>query len=176
MLIELKRAENEKDFKLLAKLARSIWREHYDGIVDMAQIEYMLETKQSPEAIANQIEEGYHYSVVLVDTEPAGYLSYRFEENKDVFLNKFYVAAPYRGRGVGQYMLKIVENETAKGGCKKIWLVVNKNNTDTIAAYEKMGFLNKGPLKTDIGNGYIMDDYHLVKVITFASRISLIDA
>ena len=89
MLIELKMAENEKDFTLLAELAHSIWREHYDGIVDMEQIDYMLETNQSPEAIAQQIEEGYHYSIVLVDTEPAGYLSYRFEENKDVFLNKF---------------------------------------------------------------------------------------
>ena len=176
MLIELKMAENEKDFTLLAELAHSIWREHYDGIVDMEQIDYMLETNQSPEAIAQQIEEGYHYSIVLVDTEPAGYLSYRFEENKDVFLNKFYVAAPYRGMGVGKYMLKMVENESARNGCKKIWLVVNKNNTNTITAYEKMGFLNKGPLKTDIGNGYIMDDYHLVKAITFASRISLMDA
>ena len=36
---------------------------------------------------------------------------------------------------------------------------VNKYNSNSIAAYEKMGFLNLGPTVADIGDGFIMDDY-----------------
>ncbi len=172
MLIELKTAETEQDFTLIADLARDIWLEHYDGIVGREQIDYMLETRQSPEAIAEQVEEGYHYSVVLVDTEPAGYLSYKVDQpSKEIFLNKFYVAAPYRGKGVGKYMLRAVEAAAGRSACNKIWLVVNRNNVETVRAYEKMGFINKGELKTDIGKGFIMDDYKLVKVIAFGASI-----
>jgi len=38
-------------------------------------------------------------------------------------------------------------------GLRKISLTVNKNNTDSIKAYEKMGFRNVGSLAQDIGNG-----------------------
>lgn len=172
MLIELRTAETDEDFALISDLARDIWLEHYDGIVGLDQIEYMLDTIQSPEAISQQVEDGYHYSIVLVDTEPAGYLSYRIDAApKELFLNKFYVAAPYRRMGVGKYMLRAVEAQAGRAGCKKIWLVVNRNNVDTISAYENMGFLNKGELRTDIGNGYIMDDYKLIKVIPFGGSI-----
>ncbi len=173
-MIELRTADTSEDFALVSELARDIWTEHYDGIVDMGQIEYMLQTKQSPEAISQQVDDGYHYSVVLVDTEPAGYLSYRMDEDaKEVFLNKFYVAAPYRGKGVGRHMLGMVERDASQNACRKIWLVVNKNNKDTIQAYEKMGFVIKEELKTDIGNGYIMDDYQLVKVVSFAGLMNM---
>lgn len=175
MLIELREPETSDDFILLADLARDIWTEYYDGIVAMDQIEYMLQTRQSPEAIAAEINEGYCYNVVLVDKEPAGYLSYRVDANgKEVFLNKFYVAAPYRRQGVGRHMLSIVEREASKNKCRKIWLVVNRNNQGTIAAYEKMGFINKGELKTDIGNGYVMDDYQLVKVVSLAGILNMV--
>jgi ribosomal protein S18 acetylase RimI-like enzyme len=174
VLIELRTAESSEDCALLADLARDIWTEHYAGIVDLEQIEYMLNTIQTPAAISKQIEHGYHYSVVLVDMEPAGYLSYHVDtESRELFLNKFYVAEVYRGMGVGKYMLNIVEQVAVREACRKIWLVVNINNVDTIAAYEKMGFINKGALKTDIGNGYIMDDYRLVKVVGYSSMMNM---
>lgn len=172
MLIELKTAETESDFILLADLAREIWLEHYDGIVGLDQIEYMLGTLQSPAAIAQQVADGCCYSIVLLDTEPAGYLAYQLDtQKKQVFLSKFYVAAPYRRKGAGRHMLKDVENHAARNGCKKIWLTVNRNNTDTITAYEKLGFLKKGELETEIGKGYIMDDYMMVKVIPFCTTL-----
>jgi RimJ/RimL family protein N-acetyltransferase len=170
MLIELRPAETEEDFALIADLARDIWLEHYDGIVDLAQIEYMLETIQSQGAISGHVKQGYLYSIVLVDHEPAGYLSLLLDrERREVFLSKFYLAAPYRNRGVGRRMLSFVEKEGARMHCLKIRLTVNRNNIGSIAAYERMGFTRKGELKTDIGRGYIMDDYELVKAIPFGA-------
>ena len=46
-------------------------------------------------------------------------------------------------------------------GMRAIWLTVNKYNANTIAAYKKMGFETIGDGVTDIGSGYVMDDYFM---------------
>ncbi|MEM9329381.1 MAG: hypothetical protein AAGA85_27215 [Bacteroidota bacterium] len=38
-------------------------------------------------------------------------------------------------------------------------LTVNKFNIDTIAWYERRGFVKREEVKMDIGGGYFMDDY-----------------
>ena len=41
----------------------------------------------------------------------------------------------------------------------KITLTVNKYNLPAICIYEKVGFNRVDSIETDIGNGYVMDDY-----------------
>lgn len=48
---------------------------------------------------------------------------------------------------------------------KKIVLTVNKNNLHSIAAYKKLGFTTVESLIQDIGNGFVMDDYKMEKVL-----------
>lgn len=59
--------------------------------------------------------------------------------------------------------LEFIENLAIQQGLKKIVLTVNKHNSVTIEKYLKMGFRNIGPIVTDIGNGYVMDDFILEK-------------
>ena len=42
-------------------------------------------------------------------------------------------------------------------------LTVNKQNSNTISFYESLGFENKRELVTDIGRGYVMDDFEMIK-------------
>ena len=42
---------------------------------------------------------------------------------------------------------------------KSIQLTVNKYNTNTISAYKKWGFEIIDSVVTDIGEGFVMDDY-----------------
>jgi ribosomal protein S18 acetylase RimI-like enzyme len=42
---------------------------------------------------------------------------------------------------------------------KKIWLTCNRNNTNSIAIYEHLGFKKVREEVTDIGNGFVMDDF-----------------
>lgn len=44
-----------------------------------------------------------------------------------------------------------------------ISLTVNKNNTNSINAYKKMGFVTVESIVMDIGEGYVMDDYKMRK-------------
>jgi RimJ/RimL family protein N-acetyltransferase len=55
--------------------------------------------------------------------------------------------------------LKFIRKRATELGVKTIALTVNKNNTDSIKAYEKMGFKNVGSVITDIGSGFVMDDF-----------------
>ena len=44
-------------------------------------------------------------------------------------------------------------------GFTRLELRVNRANTGAIRAYERFGFRIRGPLVTDIGGGFVMDDH-----------------
>jgi ribosomal protein S18 acetylase RimI-like enzyme len=68
-----------------------------------------------------------------------------------------------RGKGIGGQAMSFLVATAREQGFEHLSLTVNKNNTDSIRVYEKLGFLNAGPLQTDIGQGFIMDDYLMKK-------------
>jgi len=74
-------------------------------------------------------------------------------------LSKIYVLKDYRGKGIARKAMDFVVSETILAGLGLIRLTVNKNNTGSILAYEKMGFQNMGSVVTEIGSGYVMDDF-----------------
>ena len=143
----------------LVAVIREIWREYYTPIIGAAQVEYMLETFQSVKAITRQItEENYRYYGVFCDGELAGYYAAKPSGGDRVFLSKFYVAARFRGRGLGREMLQHLIAAARAAGADTIWLTVNKHNR-TVELYRKLGFVTTEEIVTDIGNGFVMDDY-----------------
>ncbi len=163
-MIEIAIANTTPDYLQIETLADIIWREHYIPIVGKPQIDYMLDKFQSAEAIEQQIIDGFEYFVLNYDKTPVGYISIR-KENKALFLSKIYVLSSCRGKKIGKIAMLFIEEKAKDYQLKKIRLTVNINNTNSIKAYEKLGFKNVGPLITDIGNGFVMDDYEMVKVL-----------
>ena len=49
---------------------------------------------------------------------------------------------------------------------RRVWLTVNKHNTDSIQFYLRQGFVVVEDIVTDIGNGYVMDDYLMETRVT----------
>jgi RimJ/RimL family protein N-acetyltransferase len=43
----------------------------------------------------------------------------------------------------------------------RVILRVNKHNRIAVAAYERIGFVNRGSIVSDIGSGFSMDDYRM---------------
>jgi ribosomal protein S18 acetylase RimI-like enzyme len=80
-------------------------------------------------------------------------------------LSKLYLLESHRGRGWGRKMVEFAEWLCAESGLERLWLTANRHNANSIAAYERMGFRNAGPIVTDIGGGYVMDDYRMEKKI-----------
>ena len=148
----------------VAHLAQTIWTDHYTPIIGGLQVDYMLAKYQSETAISNQIKDGYHYYLIKNDIGYTGYFA--FSLHKDfLFLSKFYVLKSMRGNGLGKLALSFIERKASELRLPKIRLTVNKYNSKSISAYEKMGFVNVDSIVQDIGNGYVMDDYVLEKNI-----------
>ena len=152
--MELKevRLSEIKDF---AKMCSAIWHEYWPCILSGEQIDYMVEKFQSEKAIMHQIEkENYTYYFIVVNNEIAGYTGLAPKDGY-LFLSKLYLRKEYRHRGLG----KKVFDKIKTFGYSRIRLTVNKHNTSAYQAYLKYGFQTIESVKTDIGSGFVMDDY-----------------
>lgn len=154
--------------KAAAALAEEIWNEYFPPIIGQPQVEYMVRHFQSVPAIAAQLErEGYLYYLVEAAGERAGYVALvpRQAEGR-LQISKLYLRKPWRGRGLGPVILARIAAISKELGYPRLYLTVNKYNTLAIAAYEKSGFIRTGELVTDIGGGYVMDDYEMQKTLS----------
>jgi len=160
--IIIKRAESRQDAYDIAELAEKIWTEHYTPIIGIDQVKYMLDKFQSFDRIYSDISSGeYLYFIALCSGIPAGYSSIKTGSNKDIFLSKLYVEKAHRGMGIAKKIINTVKDIGIKGGYQYIWLTVNKNNSGSIEAYKRMGFIIIDKIVTDIGGGFVMDDYKM---------------
>lgn len=163
--IHLKRAKKPREFVEAAGLAHAIWREHYASIISSGQIEYMLEKYQSPSAIGQSLADGYEYYIARRFGVSVGYVGIQPNEPRGgMFLSKFYLLKEYRGKGFASDMLSQLCDMCRRQRLRYIWLTVNKNNP-SVQAYEKMGFRTVREQVSDIGGGYVMDDYVMEKEV-----------
>ncbi len=152
--MELKRIELT-DVKEFADFASSIWHEYWPCILSEEQINYMVDKFQSESAISDQIKnENYTYYYLVDNAEKIGYTGLS-DKGDYLFLSKLYIKKEFRHKGYGGKAFDKIKNL----GYSRIRLTVNKNNTNSINAYFKYGFKTVNEDVTDIGSGFVMDDY-----------------
>ena len=149
-------------------LAYDIWREHYEPITGLAQVEYMLEKYQSPEHIYDDIKDNgfiYFTAESIKDNKLVGYAACQPRDDC-MYLSKLYIQKDYRGNGISRCFINIIEELCRNEfGLNKIRLTVNKYNKNSIAVYNKIGFETVDSVKVDIGGGFYMDDYVMELII-----------
>ena len=155
----------EADFTTVARLGETIWRSHYVGMISLAQVEYMLKGRYTPEKLRAYLGATDRWLKLLkVDGEPVGYCSYSLTATPgEMKLEQLYLLEPFKGRGLGSLMLRHVEDAARAQGCATLMLTVNKGNADSIAIYKKVGYTVREEAVFDIGNGFVMDDYVMEK-------------
>ncbi len=158
----IEKVETQKQLQRIEKLAFEIWHEHYTPIIGRPQVEYMLEVFQSTAAMTKQLEEGYLYYLLTQESDAVGYMAVQPEKGQ-LFMSKFYIKSSHRGKGYGRAAIDFLKELADDNALNAIVLTVNKNNTDTLKVYERLGFINAGALVQPIGNGYVMDDYKMIK-------------
>lgn len=124
----------------------------------------MLDKFLSKKALEDQIKEGYKYYFINFEGRKVGYVCIR-KEDRALFLSKIYIYESYRGMKIGSSTLSFVYEQAKKLNCNIVYLTVNKNNSKSIAVYEKLGFKNVDSLVIDIGKGFVMDDYKMEKIL-----------
>ena len=146
----------------LCDLADIIWNEYFPPIIGQAQVDYMLAKFQSRGAIEAQIATGYRYFLIQSDDESLGYTAFRDDfEDASRFLAKLYIRADKRGQGIARHVLDEMLVQARAEGLKKLWLTVNRYNRLAIEVYRALGLRITGELVTDIGAGFVMDDYRM---------------
>ena len=163
----------DADFSVLRELAGTIWRQHYAGLITTAQIDYMLADRFSDEALREHIQAADRWLELLrVSGTPVGYCGYELADmDRDegvsaaMKLGQLYVLESYRGVGLGRFMLGHVEQRARALGRHSLWLQVNKKNAGAIAFYRSAGFEVVREAVFEIGDGFVMDDYLMVKQV-----------
>ncbi len=149
------------DINELVKIAREIWREHYPPIIGIEQVEYMLENFHSKDAIKVELTQGnYAYYLIKNNNEIVGYIGIQLKGD-NLFLSKIYIRSSERGDGIGKASMNFIKDLALENNMNRISLTVNKNNTDSIAAYYRLGFIKTGDICVDIGGGFKMDDIQM---------------
>lgn len=164
--VSLKSVQTEQQILETAALAHEIWREHYASILSPGQIEYMLENIQSVQAIREQIAKGYEYYLIRSLANTIGYCALVMNDPPpDMFLSKFYLLKDVRGNGYGRAAFNKILDLAGRARQESVWLTVNRDNPSA-AVYEALGFTKEKTLVTDIGGGYVMDDFVMRRPVT----------
>ena len=151
----------------LCALAREIWRQHYPAIIGTAQTEYMLAQRYDPEVVRAELarEDICWDTLWEADSMVAFASSFPLEDGDAVKLDKLYVHPTRQRMGYGRALLDHVCDRAARMSYSKVLLAVNKRNVPAISAYRKHGFEITEAVVKDIGGGFVMDDYIMVRVV-----------
>lgn len=160
--------------ELLARLAHEIWNEYWPRRIGQAQTDYMVERFQSLEAIRRDMAEHayeYWFACVPGDASTSGY---RLEDGRRVvgftgghvepatdrfFISKIYLLAAERGKHYASGIIAFYDNLCRTRGLQAMYLTVNKGNELAKRCYVAKGFAVIDARVTDIGGGFVMDDY-----------------
>jgi len=156
--LEIIKARNDSDVKAVTDLAAIIWHEHFVSIISTEQIDYMVDKFQSYRAVSEQLADGYEYYQLKLDGELVGYTGVN-EGGDGLFLSKLYIKKDCRGNGISRRTFEFLVGLCEERHLERIWLTCNKYNSHTLAVYDHFGFKTIDSAETDIGNGFIMDDY-----------------
>jgi diamine N-acetyltransferase len=149
------------DIEVISQLAERIWKAHYINIITQEQIDYMLNKMYSAKKLLEQMESGQEFTLAYLNEIPVGYISVSQTTTQNYFLHKFYVETSEQAKGIGTAFFHFVEKSL--NAPESIELTVNRKNYKAINFYFKNGFIIKDVADFDIGNGFFMNDFIMIK-------------
>lgn len=147
----------------LVELAGRIWRACYPGIVTPEQIEYMLAQRYKTGLIRQLLARGDLWLAARAEGRLVGFAHGHPLDTGDYKLDKLYVDVGLQRHGVGGRLIAEVAARARNHGFTRLVLRVNRGNRRAIDAYLKHGFQVATLVVEDIGGGFVMDDYVMVK-------------
>ncbi len=151
-------------FLVIAHLAQRIWPISFADIISPTQCEYMLRQRYTPQALAEALARGMRYELIEIDGKFVGFGAHGPSDNPVEWkLWQLYVLPEHQGLGIGRSYIENVSAAARHAGRSALVLTVNKRNDRARVLYEKSGFHIRESAHFDIGNGFVMDDYVMVR-------------
>lgn len=153
----------ENELSEIERLANITWNDYYPAIVGQAQVDYMLKKMYSLEAMLDQIKNQHQqFYFIMLNENKIGFLGLSYNgEQYETFIHKFYILSQNQKSGLGTKILKLIGDLFPSS--KSFRLTVNRQNFKSINFYFKNGFKIESVADFDIGNGYFMNDFIMVK-------------
>lgn len=161
------REAKKNDIPVIYNLAVKIWNITYPSIISNEQIDYMIEKMYSKEKLNEVIEtEKFNFLLFEIENQLVGFCSIEHEYNHESItrIHKLYVDPEVHGKKIGQQLLANAQVLAEKNNSSKLHLNVNKNNP-AVNFYFKQNFIVEREEVLDIGNGFVMDDFVMIKAI-----------
>jgi GNAT superfamily N-acetyltransferase len=146
------------DVDAVSALARVVWQATYPALISQAQIDFMLADRYAAERIHAQLDDPGHAWWVARHNQTLAGFAHASRDGADCKLDKLYVHPDRQRQGIGRALLATVQDWARAQHARRLWLQVNRGNTQAIAAYQKQGFRIIESRVFDIGHGFVMDD------------------
>ena len=90
-----------------------------------------------------ELQKPYSRFLILTDDETdtliAGFIVYWIQE-EDLHILNVAVDTPYRGKGMGRFLMRKAMDDARQSRCKRLILEVRKSNDRAVQLYHAMGF------------------------------------
>lgn len=159
-----------KDARLLAKIARQTYSEHFEYLWEDEGKDYIAK-HFNEEILESELGDAdILYFAGYFDDEIAGYLKLRPQNTLSMFgesdafeIERIYLTKRAQGKGIGKKMMNLALEIAEKMRKETIWLKVMDGNERSIKFYERFGFskcgaeqLNLPKVKTEHRGMFVM--------------------
>jgi prolyl-tRNA editing enzyme YbaK/EbsC (Cys-tRNA(Pro) deacylase)/ribosomal protein S18 acetylase RimI-like enzyme len=146
-------------------MTEETWRHSFAQLLSEEQIEYMLSGLYSLASMRDELGgREVSYRFICRGGRRVGFCAFGPAGSRGALkIHKFYVLPRYQGCGYGSSTLSRIEEGWKESGGTSLVLLVNKGNERAVHLYRKNGFEVRESLCTDIGGGFVMDDYLMEK-------------
>lgn len=164
MTLKIATIQDIEQIQVAAKIA---FYATYLPFIATQQVDFMYQMMYAQEALSQQMNQrGDVFILAVADDETLmGFASFQKNYAKQqTKLHKLYVLPQYQGQKLGKILLQAVEKMAAKEGEKSLILNVNRYNK-AVGFYKNMGYTILREDDIDIGGGYYMNDYEMIKTL-----------
>ncbi|WP_348797102.1 GNAT family N-acetyltransferase [Flavobacterium adhaerens] len=155
------------DIKTIQEIANVTWPSTYGEILTKVQLDYMLDLIYSEVLLTRQIQYNEQLFCLISDFEGIiGFIGIEHHYNDELItkIHKIYLLPETQGKGYGKEVFGSIEKLALENNSKELFLNVNRFNT-ALNFYKKIGFEIIDEVDIEIGNGYLMEDYVMKKII-----------
>jgi ribosomal protein S18 acetylase RimI-like enzyme len=153
-----------QDYEAVLEMAKVVWPHTYGKILTAEQLDFMFDMMYSREAYSEQLLlKNHQFLLAKQNGKFTGFASFELNYLAGTAkIHKLYVLPDTQGSGVGKILMSKIENIARTNNNNRITLNVNRFNP-AVNFYFKSGFKKAGEEDINIGNGYLMEDYIMVK-------------
>jgi diamine N-acetyltransferase len=157
-------AQSTAQLKAIEDLAREILPEFYDPVIPPDHTLFYIDKFCLVKALQQQMEEGCEHYLLDYAGTYAGYLTILIAGSV-LFVSKLYLLARFRGNGIGDKAMLLVDNLASKNKISRIGLIVHQENPRGIQFYERRGFKITEPAVYTFENGHTIYNFKMEKIV-----------